>query len=211
MATEKTAQGKAPAPAEGAEAQESAQVTPDWEKVIYTPERVGKYIKGEITGAQLHALTGPEMLQMALIGFQMYEQGKYEEARVLFDGLCMLDPKESYYPTALGAVYLATDELDYAESCFNRAIKLNPNEIASYVNRGEVYLRKGKVLEAAQDFKRAVDLDPEGKDPLTQRARVLAAAALEMIEGKGGDDKPAKKSEKKEEKKPAAKGGGKKK
>ena len=65
---------------------------------------------------------------------------------------------------------------------FLRALKANPNEIASYVNRGEVFLRQGKVLEAAQDFKKAVDLDPQGKDPLTQRARVLAAAALETIE-----------------------------
>jgi hypothetical protein len=38
------------------------------------------------------------------------------------------------------------------------------------------------VLEAAQDFMRAVELDPETKDPLTMRAKVLAAAALEAIE-----------------------------
>src|SRR5439155_8218830 len=58
----------------------------------------------------------------------------------------------------------------------------NPKEIASYVNRGEVYLRQGKILEAAQDFKKAVDLDPENKDPLSHRARILAAAALETLE-----------------------------
>jgi hypothetical protein len=45
-----------------------------------------------------------------------------------------------------------------------------------------VNLRDGKILEAAEDFAKAVELDPQYKDPLTQRARVLAAAALEMIE-----------------------------
>ena len=48
--------------------------------------------------------------------------------------------------------------------------------------RGEVYLRQGKILEAARDFKRAVDLDPENRDPLTRRARLLAAAALQTLE-----------------------------
>jgi len=158
------------------------EVTPDWEKILYSPERVEKWLKGEINGQQLHAITGPEMLQMAVIGFQMYEQGKYNEAKTIFFGLATLDPTEGYYWTALGAVYLAEDNLEDALDAFNTAIKANDKEIASYVNRGEVHLRLGKVMEAAQDFKSAVDLDPEGKDPLTQRARVLAAAALETIE-----------------------------
>ena len=159
------------------------EVTPDWEKILYAPERVEKWLKGEMTMRQLHAISGPEMLEMAIVGFSMYEQGKYDEAAVIFQGLNALDPYESYYLTALGAVYLAQEDLEYAMKCFNQAIKLNEKEIASYVNRGEVFLRQGKVLEAAQDFKKAVDLDPEGKDPLTHRARLLAAAALETIEG----------------------------
>ncbi|MBI3186068.1 MAG: tetratricopeptide repeat protein [Myxococcales bacterium] len=135
-----------------------------------------------MTLQELSAISGPEMLEMAVIGFSMYEQGKYDDARVVFQGLSTLDPKEGYYRTALGAVFLAQENLEAAEDCFNQAIKLNASEIASYVNRGEVYLRQGKILEAAQDFKRAVDLDPENKDPLSQRARILAAAALETLE-----------------------------
>lgn len=177
------------------------EVTKDWEKILYTPERVDKWIKGELTMQELHAISGPEMLEMAIVGFSMYEQGKYDEAAVIFQGLNALDPYESYYLTALGAVYLAQEDLEYAMKCFNQAIKLNDKEIASYVNRGEVYLRQGKVLEAAEDFKRAVDLDPEGKDPLTHRARLLAAAALETIEAaqKGATN------EGKKDAKPAAK------
>jgi tetratricopeptide (TPR) repeat protein len=171
------------------------EVSPDWEKVLYTNERVKKWVDGEISLQELNAINGPEMLSMAMIGFQLYEQGKLDEAQIIFSGLNSLDPKESYYLTALGAVYLAQEDLDLALKCFNFAIEQNDKEIASYVNRGEVHLRKGKILEAAQDFKKAVDLDPKGADPLTHRARVLAAAALEMIEqAQGGDgaDKKAK-------------------
>ena len=80
-----------------------------------------------------------------------------------------------------------------ARGYFDVAIALNPKEVAPYVNRGEVNLRDGKILEAAEDFAKAVELDPKFEDPLTQRARVLAAAALEMIESATKDDKEPKK------------------
>jgi tetratricopeptide (TPR) repeat protein len=131
---------------------------------------------------------------MALIGFRLYEQGKYSEAKTIFSGLISLEPTEAYYHTALGAVFLAEEDLEMARSYFNIAISLNPKEVAPYVNRGEVNLRDGKILEAAEDFAKAVELDPKFEDPLTQRARVLAAAALEMIESATKDDeKDAKK------------------
>ena len=87
------------------------EVTPEWDKVLYAPERVEKWLRGEITLQELNAISGPEMLEMAVIGFSMYEQGRYEEAKVIFQGLCTLDPKEGYYRTALGAVYLAQGSL----------------------------------------------------------------------------------------------------
>jgi tetratricopeptide (TPR) repeat protein len=187
------------------------EVTPGWEKILYSTERVKKWMTGELSLQELNAINGPEMLSMAMIGFQLYEQGKLDEARVVFLGLNALDDKESYYLTALGAVYLAQEDLDNALNCFNIAIRLNAKEIASYVNRGEVYLRQGKILEAAHDFKSAVDLDPKGADPLTHRARVLAAAALEMIEQAQKGDDTEKSGKSAGDKKSPAKAQGKKK
>ena len=159
-----------------------AAETAGWEAELFAPERVGRWIRGEITLQELNGISGPEMLEIAMIGFSMYEQGRYSDAQVVFEGLCSLDPKEAYYQTALGATYLAREKLESAEICFGRAIQLNGQEISSYVNRGEVYLRQGRIIEAAQDFKRAVDLDPENKNPLSHRARLLAAAALTAID-----------------------------
>lgn len=170
-------------------------VTPGWDKLLYTPERKAQFQSGELNLRAYHAISGPEMLQMALIGFRMYEQGKYKEAGTIFIGLIQLEPTEAYYHTALGAVYLAQEELEEARIEFDQAIGLNPKEIAPFVNRGEVNLRDGKILEAAEDFAAAVALDPKFEDPLTQRARVLAAAALEMIEA--GQKEPDEKAPKK--------------
>ncbi len=126
--------------------------------------------------------TGPELLERAMEGFELYEQGDYESARLIFEELSEKDPAEAYYRTALGAIFLAEDELEAALENFNLALTLNPKDSAALVNRGEVHLRLGNIVEAAQDFARAVDLDPENKDPLTMRARLLAAAALETVE-----------------------------
>ena len=172
-----------------AESTKSDKTKPqDWKQVLYTEDRVKKWAKGEMTLAELDGISGPEMLEMAVTGFAMYEQGRFREAKVIFDGLAALDPTESYYRTALGAVYLAQDKLDDAGAEFDAAIKLNKKDIAALVNRGEVRLRKGLLLEAAEDFKSAVDLDPENKDPLSLRARALAAAALETLKQRGLTD-----------------------
>jgi Flp pilus assembly protein TadD len=130
--------------------------------------------------------TGPELLERAMEGFELYEQGDYANARVIFSDLCEKDPSEAYYRTALGAICLAEDELEPALENFNLALTLNAKDSAALVNRGEVHLRLGNIVEAAQDFARAVDLDPENKDPLTMRARLLAAAALETVEAAQG-------------------------
>ena len=124
----------------------------------------------------------PDLLQYAMQGFQMYEQGRYDEARVIFQELLELDPSEGYDRTALGATCLAVDELDESLEHFNEAIRLNDTDTAALINRGEVHLRLGNIMEAVHDFTRVVELDPENKDPLTERARVLAAAARQSAE-----------------------------
>jgi tetratricopeptide (TPR) repeat protein len=132
----------------------------------------------------------PDLLQQAMQGFQMYEQGRYDEARVIFQELLALDPKEGYYRTALGATLLAVDDLDESLVHFNEAIRLNDADTAALINRGEVHLRLGNIMDAVHDFARVVELDPENKDPLTERARVLAAAALQSAEEAQRDGAP---------------------
>lgn len=148
----------------------------------YSKERWDQFLSGQISGREFHELSGPQMLKMAMLGFQQYDQGRYPEAQAIFERLLALDDKEAYYHIALGAVFLAQEELEKAEASFNRAIALGTQEVAAYVNRGEVFLRQGKIALAAKDFKKAVELDPTGKEPLTIRARLLAKATLEMIQ-----------------------------
>jgi tetratricopeptide (TPR) repeat protein len=177
---------------------------PEWKKALYAPERVAKFVKGEMSLQELHGITGPEMMEMAITGFTMYEQGQYNQAKVIFEGLAALDPKEAYYQTALGAVHLAEGKLDEAIAVLDRSVKLDPRDLSGYVNRGEAYLRKGELVKAALDFKEGIKLDPEGKDPLTRRAKALAAAVLQSLEQQS-PSKPAAKGAPAKPGQPAAK------
>jgi tetratricopeptide (TPR) repeat protein len=159
-----------------------------WKQALYAPERVARFVKGEMTLQELHGITGPEMMEMAVTGFTMYEQGQYKQAKVIFEGLSSLDPSEGYYRTALGAVHLAEGNLDAAVKVLDEAVALDGKDLAAFVNRGEAFLRKGEIIKAAQDFKRAITLDPQGKDPLTRRARALSAAVLKSLEGEASSD-----------------------
>lgn len=127
-------------------------------------------------------LSAPEMLERAYEGFRYYEEGHYPQARAIFEDLAARDPAEGYYRTALGAIYLAEEDLEPSLHHFNVALEMNDTDSAALVNRGEVHLRLGNIMEAVRDLARAVELDPYDKEPLTQRARLLAAAALESIE-----------------------------
>jgi tetratricopeptide (TPR) repeat protein len=173
----------------------------------YSQERWNKFLNGEMTGAEFHEVSPPQMLKMAILGFQQYEQGRYPEAQAVFERLLRLNPREPYYHIAIGAVFLAQDDLPRAELGFNRAIKLGSKDVAAFVNRGEVLLRRGKIPQAADDFKKAVALDPKGEDPLTVRARLLAKATAEMLQKAQAakDGQPASKAGAAKPSAPAAK------
>ncbi|WP_163996736.1 tetratricopeptide repeat protein [Pyxidicoccus caerfyrddinensis] len=151
--------------------------------------------KATVSKNEAKPLSGPEMLEQATEGFNLFQDGRFSESLAIFEALAARDPTEPYFQTALGACHLALEDLDVAESYFNRAIELDPTDLTPFVNRGEVYLRLGKVMEAARDFNHAVSLDPQGQDPLSARARMLAAAALESVEDAQhagpGSDSPA--------------------
>jgi tetratricopeptide (TPR) repeat protein len=128
--------------------------------------------------------------------------GAYDKARADFVRAIDLNvtPLESGYVN-LGRVYLATDDVEQAESALKRASELNPIYPDSYFWLGDVYLRSERYddsLAAYQKYVSLVGTTPyplalERIDALESRASVsnwlplglLAAAALLMIAGTG--------------------------
>lgn len=173
----------------------------------FTEENFKKFLFGKITWAQLEGMTMEQAYAIAEFGYTMYQQGRYKDARTLFEGLVIGNPYDPYFHAMLGAIYTKLDMHEEAAQEFSIAIELDPEDINSYVNRGELLLQHGEFEYAMEDLKAAIDLDPEGKNPASLRARALAAATAAAIkelierkeaEGAGGEQKRGPK-------KPAAK------
>jgi len=121
-------------------------------------------------------LISEEQLEgIASMGYRLYEDGKFDEAAVIFQGLTVI-ARESYYGYAgLGAIALAKTppDLDGALPNLTIAAELNPDSPTVHANLGEALLRHRKFDEAAAEFRKALDLDPEKKDAGANRARAI--------------------------------------
>lgn len=178
----------------------------------FTEENFKKFLFGKITWAQLEGMTMEQAYAIAEFGYTMYQQGRYKDARTLFEGLVIGNPYDPYFHAMLGAIYTKMDMHEEAAQEFSIAIELDPEDINSYVNRGELLLQHGEFEYAMEDLKAAIDLDPEGKNPASLRARALAAATAaaikELIERKEAEGKtgasPAPAQAPRSEKKPPA-------
>ncbi len=168
----------------------------------FTEENFKKFLFGKITWAQLEGMTMEQAYAIAEFGYTMYQQGRYKDAKTLFEGLVIGNPYDPYFHAMLGAIYTKLDMHEEAAQEFSIAIELDPEDINSYVNRGELLLQHGEFEYAMEDLKAAIDLDPEGKNPASLRARALAAATAaaikELIEKKEseGESAPARSSKK---------------
>jgi tetratricopeptide (TPR) repeat protein len=144
-------------------------------------DTLNDWIKGDITLQELRGITDEEMAAVASLGYTFYENGKLEEAKVIFEGLEAWNPNDGYTYSMLGAIYLLQNENEKAINALNEAIRLDPNNISAYVNRGEVLLKEGKLIEAAEDLKKAIELDKDEKDPSAMRARALVLATRDIL------------------------------
>lgn len=142
----------------------------------FTAENYIKFIKGEITWAQLEGMTIDEAYAIAEVGYTFLEQGKLDEARTLIEGLVIGNPYDAYLHSLLGAIYAREGNEEDAVEEFSIALGLDPDNVDALVARGELFLRHGVFDDAMEDLKRAIELDPNESNPSTLRAKALAHA-----------------------------------
>lgn len=144
------------------------------EQNLESPEQaIQRWLKGEIKSQELFAMSPQVMQALAEHGYMLYEQGKYEAARVIFEGLAAIDNNNHNYHRLLGSIYQIEGLWDAAYYRYTLALKGSPEDIHALTNRGEVLLHLGKSKEAADDLRHAVSLDTTRANPAAKRARVL--------------------------------------
>jgi tetratricopeptide (TPR) repeat protein len=141
----------------------------------FSPDRVEKFVMGELTLGQLYGITIEEAYSMAEIGYTMMEQGRLKDAQIIFQGLVLSNPYDGYFHAVLGAIYQKLGMIDGAVEEYSLSLALDPSNVEAYVNRGELMIQKGNFIQAAEDFKSAIAMDPDAENPSANRARALAA------------------------------------
>jgi tetratricopeptide (TPR) repeat protein len=136
-------------------------------------ERVDRWLKGQIDTSQLYGLSAPLAKSLAEYGYLLYEQGRFDTARVIFEALSVQNSSDPNTQKMLGSIYQIQGKWDAAYYHYSLCLSLSPNDIFVITNRGETLIQLQRPREAAEDLKRAIQLDADGTNPVGRRARIL--------------------------------------
>ncbi len=128
-----------------------------------------------------------QVAERSVFGHRLFELGRLQEARAVFEGLVELELEDSFPHTMLGTIYLALGTQDRALALFEAALELDRDDLAALVYRGEIRLNRGKLKLALGDLNRALELGT-GDDPFVERARRLIRMAQELAKRRRSSD-----------------------
>ncbi len=162
-------------------------------------EAVKGFLLGDLTLAQLEGMTAENLYSIADLGYDFLEEGKYDNAQKIFEGLNVYNPYDSYFHAALGSIYQKQGRKDDAILRYQAATELYPEDINSWTNLGEVLLERStevhkegdsisavQIFTAAIDaFKKVMELDPKAATPSGLRARALIEVTATIAKARG--------------------------
>jgi tetratricopeptide (TPR) repeat protein len=136
---------------------------------------VNEMLGGHDTFRDAMGLDEEQILALAVFARELVDQGRLDDAQTMLEGLVVLDPKNGYLHTCLGALYMQKGFNDAAILELAYALRQDPQDVAAATYLGELYLEAGELDEAVKYLEKAVALDPDARDPYANRARMLAA------------------------------------
>ncbi len=154
--------------------------TPDRKKRII--QLLYDFVKDKISLAELRGISKKKLYQLADIGHVKLKHGRIDEAENVFQALILLDHRNSFFHSVMGAIHQKKKRPVEAIYEYTMAIKLDQKDVSAYVNRGEVYLRHKNYRKAAEDLKTAILLDMSGRNLWANRARSLVIAIKRSLD-----------------------------
>lgn len=133
-------------------------------------------------GVPLSAVSGYSQEEMDAthnIAYNLYQQGKYQEAKNLFAFLALYDHFEKHYWIGLGGCYQMLNDYDRALVAYTAATYMDPSDPTPAFHAGECYLAQEdwdnvrKVVAGIQAIKN-LEMNGDGEyDQIFQRAEAL--------------------------------------
>ena len=130
----------------------------------------------QISLAQALGVSDGVVELFAILGSQHYEQGRNEDARIMFQAAATLNAKDYMGHAGLGVLDLVEDKLETAQTHLQTAYTLNARDTAVCCNLGEVYLRQERPADAKRYLEEAAALDSSRSDRYANRARAILSA-----------------------------------
>lgn len=160
-------------------------------------DSIAGVVAGDLTLAELEGVDAEELYQYADIGYDAYEQGRYEEAGTVFAGLTAYDPTDAYFSAMRGAIAQKQGAFVDAVDHYRAALQIEPENLYAWANLGEALLHiageqriagnedaaSTTMTHAAEALRKAIELDADGSDVAGLRARLLVQAVCEMFDG----------------------------
>ncbi len=128
------------------------------------------------TLAEQMGLTLQQARDMAERGCEFAADGQLEEAAQIFEGLLLMNPKDSANWAALGTVYQKAKQLADAEFAYEKCLALDQDNVIALTNLGELKVRRGDSSGAAM-VQRATAVDPKGDTGAGKRAKAMTLVA----------------------------------
>lgn len=110
--------------------------------------------------------TKDQVQEVRHAGFQFFQDGRFETARIFFEGLAALETDSAYDAQLLSAIYLELDDNEKALLWADRALAKEAGHLPTMLNRAKALLmlqRRGEALPLLEKLAKSADTDL-GKD-----------------------------------------------
>ena len=132
-------------------------------------------VKIDIGGSSAEELPNQEQQKLIASGWDLFEEGKYEEALKKFNKAVELNPNYSEPYKGLGTSYRWLKNYDKAVYNLNKAININPDDDGTYVVLGFSLQQLGKFEEAIKQLNKAIEINPNND----RAHRILGAVYID--------------------------------
>lgn len=103
----------------------------------------------------------------------LFQSGRYEEARALYEKICKRNPKDADAWFFLGIIHGQSGALAQSETCSRKATQLAPHSHAAWDNLGLSLMLQGKRTEAKKSFQRALQSNPRDEQAYNNLGTLL--------------------------------------
>lgn len=108
--------------------------------------------------------SSPDPVHFSHLGFALFNQNDYENAKVAYQKALELDPSRPQRFVSLSQVYRAAGELQHAVIALNKALELDKENLEFLFLLADTQAERGNKSEAFEILSRVLEIDPQNED-----------------------------------------------